>query len=145
MAAREVIADLHADGRGGVSRNVDRTRLSVRFVAGRRPASDSDRELVDMWEAGAEVGDVGSIRVMGLLYQHGVRCVPSCVFINCCNCCCVRVKRLCFVDRPFVSAPPLYASMSRLFFFVKLAPPLLPGRQKAVVFLARGFSIPTGV
>ncbi|CAN0310521.1 unnamed protein product, partial [Ectocarpus fasciculatus] len=73
MAAREVIADLHADGRGGVSRNVDRTRLSVRFVAGRRPASDSDRELVDIWGAGAEVGDVGSIRVMGLLYQHGVR------------------------------------------------------------------------
>ncbi|CAN0562199.1 unnamed protein product, partial [Ectocarpus sp. 12 AP-2014] len=78
MAAREVIADLHAEGRGGVSRNVDRTRLSVRFVAGRRPASDSDQELVDMWRAGAEVGDVGSIRVMGLLYQHGVRCVSCC-------------------------------------------------------------------
>ncbi|CAN0134241.1 unnamed protein product, partial [Ectocarpus sp. 12 AP-2014] len=73
MAAREVIADLHAEGRGGVSRSVDRTRLSVRFVAGRRPASDSDQELVDMWRAGAEIGDVGSIRVMGLLYQHGVR------------------------------------------------------------------------
>lgn len=75
MAAREVIADLHTDGRGGIARAVDRTRLSDRFIAGRRPASDTDRELVDLWGAAAEAGDLHSIRAMGLLHQHGVRCV----------------------------------------------------------------------
>lgn len=75
MAAREVIADLHTDGRGGIARAMDRTRLSDRFIAGRRPASDTDRELVDLWGAAAEAGDLHSIRAMGLLHQHGVRCV----------------------------------------------------------------------
>lgn len=75
MAARDVIADLHAKGRGGIARSIDRTRLSDRFVAGRRPASDTDRELVDVWEAGAEAGDLISIRAMGVIHQHGVRCV----------------------------------------------------------------------
>lgn len=75
MAAREVIEDLYSGDRGGIARPVDRTRLSEVFVAGRRPAADTDKEFVDLWEAGAGVGDVGSIRTMGLLYQHGVRCV----------------------------------------------------------------------
>eukprot|EP00752_Nemacystus_decipiens_P006865 g6166.t1 len=77
MAAREVIADLHTDGRGGIARAVDRTRLSDRFVAGRRPASDTDRELVDLWAAAAETGDLHSIRAMGVLHQHGVRGVEQ--------------------------------------------------------------------
>eukprot|EP00903_Cladosiphon_okamuranus_P006906 g6721.t1 len=77
MAAREVIADLHTEGRGGIARAVDRTRLSKRFVAGRRPASDTDRELVDLWETAAEAGDVNSIRAMGVLHQHGIRGVEQ--------------------------------------------------------------------
>ncbi|CAN0185574.1 unnamed protein product, partial [Scytosiphon promiscuus] len=77
MAAREVVSDLYSEGRGGIARTVERTRLSERLVAGRRPASDADREMVDLWQSAAEIGEVGSIRAMGLLYQHGVRGVEQ--------------------------------------------------------------------
>lgn len=75
MAAREVIDDLYSEGRGGIARTVDRTRLSDVFVAGRRLAADSDREMVDLWEVGADMADALSLRAMGLLHQLGVRYV----------------------------------------------------------------------
>ncbi|CAM9519908.1 unnamed protein product [Pylaiella littoralis] len=77
MAARDVIDDLYSGGRGGLARMVDRTRLSNVFGAGRRPTADADREMVNFWEAAAEVGDIAAIRAMGLLYQHGIRGVEQ--------------------------------------------------------------------
>lgn len=73
VAARDTIADLYAEGRGGIARPVDRTRLSDRFVAGRRPLADADAEMVDFWESAAEAGDLSAIRTMGMLYEHGSR------------------------------------------------------------------------
>lgn len=90
MAAREVIADLYAEGRGGIGRSADRTRLSDLFVAGRRPALDSDREVVDHWEAEAEVGDLQYIRAVGIIHQYGVKCVRRAQRVRACLFLCAR-------------------------------------------------------
>lgn len=78
MAARETIADLHSEGRGGIPRSIDGTRLTEYFVGGRRPISDSNSEVVDLLEAAADVGDIISIRKMGMWHQHGDRYVLRC-------------------------------------------------------------------
>lgn len=70
-AAKETIADLHSKGRGRIQRQVDLTRLSERFIAGRQPLALAERERADYWRAASSTGDIASVRGMGRLHLLG--------------------------------------------------------------------------
>ncbi|CAM9975074.1 unnamed protein product [Discosporangium mesarthrocarpum] len=77
ISARKVMEELNIPLRGGTAYPIDQTRLSEKFSAGRQTVYNTDSDVIQYWEAAAELGDVGAMRTMAMLHQTGQRGVEQ--------------------------------------------------------------------